>query len=106
MASSFLGIATNRATRRAVFGVDEGLASLADMETGFSGNNKNAIFSTSSGRRGTYRAFPTSLFPSSSCLRPVGLGYEEARHFLDSCHFCKKPLGGNRDIFMYRLVFS
>nr|AHY23249.1 hypothetical protein [Fallopia multiflora] len=23
-------------------------------------------------------------------------------HFLDSCFLCKKPLGGNRDIFMYR----
>ncbi|XP_021768086.1 M-phase inducer phosphatase-like [Chenopodium quinoa] len=23
-------------------------------------------------------------------------------HFLESCFFCKKPLGGNRDIFMYR----
>ncbi|XP_021765739.1 M-phase inducer phosphatase-like [Chenopodium quinoa] len=23
-------------------------------------------------------------------------------HFLESCFLCKKPLGGNRDIFMYR----
>ncbi|KAH9607736.1 hypothetical protein KSS87_020457 [Heliosperma pusillum] len=23
-------------------------------------------------------------------------------HFLDSCSLCHKPLGGNRDIFMYR----
>lgn len=25
-------------------------------------------------------------------------------HFLESCFGCKKPLGANRDIFMYRLV--
>lgn len=38
--------------------------------------------------------------------------YETARYFedpqrpyfLDSCFGCKKPLGANRDIFMYRLV--
>ncbi|KAJ8499835.1 hypothetical protein OPV22_010387 [Ensete ventricosum] len=29
-------------------------------------------------------------------------GYDEARHFLDSCFLCKRPLAGNRDIFMYR----
>lgn len=27
---------------------------------------------------------------------------EGAHHFLDSCHLCKKPIGGGRDIFMYR----
>uniref|UniRef100_A0A6V7QVY5 FLZ-type domain-containing protein n=1 Tax=Ananas comosus var. bracteatus TaxID=296719 RepID=A0A6V7QVY5_ANACO len=25
-----------------------------------------------------------------------------AHHFLDACFLCKKPLAGNRDIFMYR----
>ncbi|KAB2595261.1 hypothetical protein D8674_038616 [Pyrus ussuriensis x Pyrus communis] len=23
-------------------------------------------------------------------------------HFLDACHLCRKPLGNNSDIFMYR----
>ncbi|CAL9051479.1 FCS-Like Zinc finger 2-like [Musa acuminata AAA Group] len=38
-------------------------------------------------------------------LRPrffVEEGYDEARHFLDSCFLCKRPLSRNRDIFMYR----
>ncbi|KAK4794686.1 hypothetical protein SAY86_012680 [Trapa natans] len=31
--------------------------------------------------------------------------FEDPRpRFLDSCALCKKPLGSNRDIFMYRLV--
>ncbi|CAL5054972.1 unnamed protein product [Urochloa decumbens] len=25
-----------------------------------------------------------------------------AGHFLDACFLCRKPLAGNRDIFMYR----
>lgn len=27
---------------------------------------------------------------------------EGAHHFLDSCHLCKKPIAGGRDIYMYR----
>ncbi|MQM02319.1 hypothetical protein Taro_035086 [Colocasia esculenta] len=27
---------------------------------------------------------------------------DEPRHFLDACFLCKKPLGRNRDIYMYR----
>ncbi|KAG1362094.1 putative FCS-Like Zinc finger 3 [Cocos nucifera] len=30
------------------------------------------------------------------------LSDDEPHHFLDSCFLCKKPLTGNRDIFMYR----
>ncbi|KAG1354337.1 putative FCS-Like Zinc finger 3 [Cocos nucifera] len=30
------------------------------------------------------------------------LSDEGPGHFLDSCFLCKKPLTGNRDIFMYR----
>ncbi|RWR87372.1 Altered inheritance of mitochondria 39, mitochondrial [Cinnamomum micranthum f. kanehirae] len=102
MGSGFIGITANRATRRTLFGEDEGLASLADMEAGFSGNKKNAIFSTSSRRRGSYRAFPlSSSSSSSSYLRSGGLRYDEPHPFLDSCHLCKKHLR-NRDIFMYR----
>ncbi|XP_058086067.1 FCS-Like Zinc finger 3 [Magnolia sinica] len=93
MDTSFLGTST----RRAAFVEDEGLASLADMEAGFSG--KNAFFST---RRmnSSFRAF--SRFSSSSSSPRSGLLYEENHHFLDSCHLCNKPLGENKDIFMYR----
>ncbi|WOL09556.1 hypothetical protein Cni_G18309 [Canna indica] len=31
-----------------------------------------------------------------------GFDDDEPRHFLDSCFLCRKPLAGNRDIFMYR----
>ncbi|KAL6008542.1 hypothetical protein ACLOJK_034055 [Asimina triloba] len=86
MGSRYLGSSVS--TRRAGFGEDEGLASLADMEAGFSG--KNALFSTQT-RKPTYRTLPRS-----------GHVYEESHHFLESCHLCKKPLGGNKDIFMYR----
>ncbi|CAH8381125.1 unnamed protein product [Eruca vesicaria subsp. sativa] len=30
------------------------------------------------------------------------LGQQSAPHFLDSCFLCKKRLGNNKDIFMYR----
>ncbi|KNA08617.1 hypothetical protein SOVF_160990 [Spinacia oleracea] len=51
----------------------------------------------------------TSLSPVSSPTRSVSARLFDARfeelhspHFLESCHLCKKPLGGNRDIFLYR----
>ncbi|KAJ8649938.1 hypothetical protein MRB53_002961 [Persea americana] len=102
-ANGFAGIpVTSRATstrRTAFVEEDEGLASLVEMEAGFSG--KNAFFSMSSRRRGSYKTFPPSSASSHSSSRS-GLAYEETHYFLDSCHLCKKPLGGNRDIFMYR----
>uniref|UniRef100_A0A0V0HLS9 Putative ovule protein n=1 Tax=Solanum chacoense TaxID=4108 RepID=A0A0V0HLS9_SOLCH len=30
---------------------------------------------------------------------------QQQPHFLDACFLCNKPLGYNRDIFMYRSVF-
>ncbi|XP_077242930.1 FCS-Like Zinc finger 3-like [Tasmannia lanceolata] len=96
MGSSFLGTGANM--RRPTIVEDEGLASLADIEAGFSG--KIAIFSTSSNRRGSYRAFSHS--PRSSSSRFYHSPCEEPPHFLQACFFCKKTLGENRDIFMYR----
>lgn len=32
-------------------------------------------------------------------------GQRSLPHFLDSCSLCKKRLGDNRDIFMYRYIF-
>ncbi|KAE8678488.1 poly(U)-specific endoribonuclease-B-like [Hibiscus syriacus] len=82
---------------------DDGLASLADMEAGYSGThyhgfNQNGFFS----RRTSLR----NLTSSSSCSRFVrfydGRFEDHQPHFLDACFLCKNPLGANRDIFMYR----
>ena len=102
MDSNFHGMTATSTRRTAFVEEDEGLASLVEMEAGFSG--KNAFFSMSSRRRGSYKTFPPSSASSHSSSRS-GLAYEETHYFLDSCHLCKKPLGGNRDIFMYRLDF-
>lgn len=34
----------------------------------------------------------------------VGENHDEPGHFLESCFLCRKPLGLNCDIFMYRLA--
>ncbi|XWS49633.1 hypothetical protein CRYUN_Cryun12cG0019900 [Craigia yunnanensis] len=90
---------------------DNGLASLADMEAGYSGShyqthNQNGFFSRPLcySRRSSLR----NLSSSSSVSSPRSARFYDARfenhqpHFLDACFLCKKPLGGNRDIFMYR----
>ena len=92
---------------------DDGLASLADMEAGYSGSHyqthsQNGFFSRSIcySRRSSLRNLSSSSVSSS----PRSARFYDARfedhqpHFLDACFLCKKPLGGNRDIFMYRLV--
>ncbi|XP_043709284.1 FCS-Like Zinc finger 3-like [Telopea speciosissima] len=86
---------------------DDGLASLADMEAGFSGNHhhlpvlmKSSCLSGSI-RRGSYRVLSS---PASRSPRFYENRFEEHHqpHFLEACYLCRKPLGGNRDIFMYR----
>lgn len=91
---------------------DYGLASLAEMEAGFSGNhnqNNYALFSRPMSYARTSLRNLSSLSSSSVCSSPrSGPRFYDARfeeqqpHFLDSCLLCKKPLG-NRDIYMYRL---
>ncbi|GAV77403.1 DUF581 domain-containing protein [Cephalotus follicularis] len=100
---------TSTTTRRPCFvRENNGLASLADMEAGFSGNNN------SNGDKGFYSRAFCSMKRSSSLRNPASVSsprsarfydarYEDHQtHFLESCFLCKKPLGGNRDIFMYR----
>lgn len=94
---------------------DDGLASLADMEAGVSGShqqNNYAFFSRplSYGRRNSLRNL-ASLASSTGCSSPRSVPrfydarFEEPQpHFLEACFLCKKPLGNNRDIFMYRSV--
>ncbi|OVA12724.1 Protein of unknown function DUF581 [Macleaya cordata] len=98
---------------------DNGLASLADSEVGFSGNHhQNPNFCSKplsptkdnsfSKRRGSFRSLSSfnssSSSPRSSSVRLYDARCEEHQlpHFLESCFLCKKPLGNNRDIFMYR----
>ncbi|CAB4279348.1 unnamed protein product [Prunus armeniaca] len=93
---------------------DDGLASLADMEAGFSGSHP-PFFSRPmcyARRSGSFRNLSgMASFSSSSSLSPrsgrfCDARFEEAHqpHFLEACFLCKKPLGDNRDIFMYRLA--
>ncbi|GLU05484.1 hypothetical protein SLE2022_225840 [Rubroshorea leprosula] len=85
---------------------DDGLASLADMEAGFSGNSQSASFSRPLryGRSNSLRnpATPVSS-PRSVSVRFYDSGCEDhPPYFLDSCFLCNKPLADNKDIFMYR----
>ncbi|GMI95622.1 hypothetical protein like AT4G17670 [Hibiscus trionum] len=90
---------------------DDGLASLADMEAGYSGTHyRNGFFSMPLFRysRRTSLGNLTSSSHCSSVSSPRSArfydgGFEDHRpHFLDACFLCKRPLGANRDIFMYR----
>ncbi|KAF3448203.1 hypothetical protein FNV43_RR08916 [Rhamnella rubrinervis] len=87
---------------------DDGLASLADMEAGFSGNH-HAFYSRPLcySRRSSFRNLLVASSSSSSFSPRSGCFYdtrfeEHQPHFLESCFLCKKPLGDGRDIFMYR----
>ncbi|KAF2308708.1 hypothetical protein GH714_013635 [Hevea brasiliensis] len=85
---------------------DDGLASIAGMEAGFSGNHQHhhPFFSRSLcyGRRGSLRNLSSSI-SSPRSARFYDARFEDHQpHFLEACYLCKKPLGNNRDIFMYR----
>lgn len=92
---------------------DDGLASLADMEAGFSGNH-HPFYSRPMcySRRSSFRNLLAASSSSSSCntSSPRSGWVYDARledhqpHFLESCFLCKKPLGDGKDIFMYRLA--
>ncbi|KAL1829997.1 hypothetical protein DCAR_0209393 [Daucus carota subsp. sativus] len=95
---------------------DDGLASLADMEAGFSGSNNqnNAQINHNQhnhfisrpvyySRKASLRKMSFSSNTSPRFGRLYDARFEEQQpHFLDSCFLCKKPLGDNKDIFMYR----
>ncbi|XP_050220654.1 FCS-Like Zinc finger 2 [Mercurialis annua] len=96
---------------------DDGLASVAGMEAGISGQNHHhhhPFFSRSLCCYGKRNSMKSMTSPSSSVVSsPRSVRFYDARsedyylyhhqpHFLESCFLCKKPLGGNKDIFMYR----
>lgn len=88
---------------------DDGLsASLAEMEAGVSSpccyNPQSYYYSISSPRSvvvsGKFHDF--RFFDNNNSYV---YGQQPLAHFLDSCFLCKKRLGDNRDIFMYRYIF-
>lgn len=84
---------------------DHGLASLKDMEGGHCANS----FVSRSMTMGYATSYNRSSFRNLSVSSPRSARFYDARfedhqpHFLEACFLCKKPLGDNRDIFMYRL---
>lgn len=97
---------------------DDGLASLADMEAGYSGyNNHNHNHHHHhhqhgfvSRTMGYAASFNRTSLRSLSVSSPRSGRFYDARfedqqpHFLDACFLCKKPLANDMDIFMYRLA--
>ncbi|KAL6979816.1 hypothetical protein U1Q18_021472 [Sarracenia purpurea var. burkii] len=93
---------------------DDGLASLAEMESDFSENGGRRCHR----RPTTFFSRPhypcasqsprTLSFSSASGSPRSGRFYDggryenQRRHFLEACFLCKKPLAVNKDIFMYR----
>ncbi|OIV92801.1 hypothetical protein TanjilG_00935 [Lupinus angustifolius] len=78
---------------------DDGLVSLADTNVGFfchyPYHYQHGFVSTTLGY--TYPIY------SSTSARFYDARFEDhVPHFLQACFICKKPLGNNRDIFMYR----
>ncbi|KAB1215733.1 hypothetical protein CJ030_MR4G020437 [Morella rubra] len=89
---------------------DDGLASLADMQAGFSGSHhhKQPFLSRALCYSVSLNNNHRSSFRGISALSPRSGRFYDARfedhqaHFLEACFLCKKPLGNNKDIFMYR----
>lgn len=89
---------------------DDGLASIADMEPGYSGHNHFSYQHGFVSRTLGYASFYNRDLRNLSVSSPRSGRFYDARfedhqpHFLEACFLCKKPLGNNRDIFMYRSV--
>ncbi|KAG8637880.1 FCS-Like Zinc finger 1 isoform X2 [Manihot esculenta] len=94
-------------SRRPRFVEECDFASLSDMKAGFSGNHRchhhHPFFSQSLcyGRTGCFSNLP-SFVDSPRSTRFYDARFENYQpHFLEACFLCKKPLGNNKDIFMY-----
>lgn len=95
--------------------LDDGLASIAEMGTEIHHHPQYPFVSRQLQRKPSLRNLSSGPSPFVSSPRSPASGafrslfvagrfYEESQqpHFLDSCFLCKKALGGNKDIFMYR----
>ncbi|KAK7330850.1 hypothetical protein VNO77_25054 [Canavalia gladiata] len=92
-------------SRPCYFEQNHGLASLTEMDTGhhrannFVSRTMTMGYATSHNRT-SFRNLPVS---SPRSARFYDSRFEDHHpHFLEACFLCKKPLGDNRDIFMYR----
>ncbi|ESW28604.1 hypothetical protein PHAVU_002G003100 [Phaseolus vulgaris] len=83
---------------------DDGSTSYMDSGHNHFHHNQHGFVSRTLG----YGTFYNRSFRSPSILSPRSGRFYDARfedhqpHFLEACFLCKKPLGDNRDIFMYR----
>ncbi|TKY55526.1 hypothetical protein E2542_SST19944 [Spatholobus suberectus] len=84
---------------------DHGLASLKNMDACHRANN----FVSRSMTMGYATSYNRTSLRNLSVSSPRSARFYDARfednphpHFLAACFLCKKPLGDNRDIFMYR----
>ncbi|KAE8670248.1 poly(U)-specific endoribonuclease-B-like [Hibiscus syriacus] len=96
---------SGRSRRHCFIEQDQGLASIAVMEAGYSGTHyqtqiQNGFFQRPLcyTRRTSLRNLSSSS--SSLCLYPRFEDQIRQPHFLDSCFLCRNPLGGNKDIFI------
>ncbi|KAJ0242653.1 FCS-Like Zinc finger 1 [Hirschfeldia incana] len=81
---------------------DELASSLSEMEAGFS-KNTNSYYNNYHHPSYYHRQYSVSSPRSVVSGRFHDLRFDNQQpHFLDSCFLCKKPLGDNRDIYMYR----
>ncbi|KAF5189033.1 Sensor histidine kinase rese [Thalictrum thalictroides] len=100
-------------------GGDVGLACIANTttEVGYSGGTttNNSPFFSRSRKSSSYRSLSSLSSSSSSSSSnsntssPRSTRFYESRckepqlpHFLETCFLCKKSIGDNKDIFMYR----
>ncbi|XP_027361558.1 FCS-Like Zinc finger 2-like [Abrus precatorius] len=94
--------------RHCFFEEDDGLVSLAYIEPGHSGHSHFHFQHGFVSRTLGYATFYNRGVRGHSISSPRSGRFYDARfedhqpHFLDACFLCKKPLGDNRDIFMYR----
>ncbi|XP_071701110.1 FCS-Like Zinc finger 1-like [Rutidosis leptorrhynchoides] len=96
-------------TRKPCFLEDNnGLASIADHAFSFSSPENHLhliqrpLCSPKKTNPKTYTSFSPVQSPRSAGRFFNGVFEEQPSYFLDACFLCKKPLGGNTDIFMYR----
>ena len=95
---------TSTSARPCYLEQDHGLASLKDMDGGHRANG----FVSRSMTMGYATSYNRNSLRNLSVSSPRSGRFYDARfedhkpHFLEACFLCKKPLGDNRDIFMYR----
>lgn len=82
---------------------DHGLASLKDMDVANYRGNSFVTKSMITMGYANNTSFKNLYVSSPRSGRFYDTRFEDHQpHFLEACSLCNKPLGGNKDIFMYR----